>query len=78
MLILARKTNEQIVIGDSIEIHVIEVRGDVVKLGIKAPRDVRVYRREVFDEISRQNQEAVVQSPGTPVLPRLEGSDENS
>ena len=55
MLILSRKTDESIMIGDRIEISVIEIRGDQVKLGIKAPRDVKVYRQEVYDAIQREN-----------------------
>ena len=51
MLILARRTNESIVIGDDIEVSVVDIKGDQVKLGIKAPRQVKVYRREVFEAI---------------------------
>ncbi|MGP1576427.1 MAG: carbon storage regulator CsrA [Treponema sp.] len=59
MLILTRKTNQKIRVGDSIEITVIEVRGDQVKLGIKAPRTVKVFREEIYDEIQKENQAAL-------------------
>lgn len=58
MLILARKTNESIVIGGDIEISVIDIRGDQVKLGISAPRHVKVYRREVYEAILEENRQA--------------------
>lgn len=53
MLVLSRKRDEKIVIGDNIVITVIEVRGDKVRLGIEAPSDVPVHRQEVFDAIQR-------------------------
>jgi carbon storage regulator len=58
MLILSRKVNERIMIGDSIEVSVVEIRGDQVKLGIMAPRNVNVHRREVFDAIQEENRAA--------------------
>lgn len=58
MLVLSRKLNESIVIGDNIEIMVLEIRDNFVKLGIKAPRDVSVHRLEVHEEILRENQRA--------------------
>ncbi len=54
MLVLSRKKNERIVIGGNITIMVIEVRGDKVRLGIDAPRDVPVHRQEVHDAIARE------------------------
>ena len=63
MLILARKSNERIMIGNEIEISVVEIRGDQVKLGIVAPASVKVYRREVFDAIQAENQEAARTAP---------------
>ena len=64
MLILARKSNERIMIGDDIEIAVVEIRGDQVKLGIVAPESVKVYRREVFDAIQEENRVAARALPG--------------
>jgi carbon storage regulator len=51
MLVLSRKKNESIVIGDTITIVVVEIRGDKVRLGIEAPKDVPVHREEVYHAI---------------------------
>ncbi|MEM1062579.1 MAG: carbon storage regulator CsrA [Planctomycetota bacterium] len=51
MLVLSRKRNESIVIGDDVVVRVIEVRGDKVRLGIEAPREISVHRKEIFDAI---------------------------
>ena len=59
MLVLSRKKDEKIVIGDNISIMVVEIRGDKVRLGIDAPRDVSVHRREVYDAIKRKESEQV-------------------
>jgi carbon storage regulator len=53
MLVLSRKKNESIVINDDITIVVVEIRGDKVRLGVEAPKEVPVHRREVFDAIRR-------------------------
>lgn len=58
MLILARRINERIVIGDDICVSVVDIKGDQVKLGIEAPRHVRVYRQEVFEAIQEENRAA--------------------
>lgn len=58
MLILSRKKDESILIGSDIEVTVIAVQGDQVKLGIKAPKKVDVYRKELFEEIQNENVEA--------------------
>jgi len=58
VLILTRKTNQSIMIGDQIEIVIVEVRGDQVKIGIKAPKDIAVHRSEVYKEIQEQNKKA--------------------
>ena len=55
MLVLTRKRNESVIIGDTIVVTVIEVRGDKVRLGIEAPRDVSVHRSEVMEAILREN-----------------------
>ncbi len=54
MLILSRKKNERIIIGDDITIIVVEIRGDKVRLGIEAPKEVPVHRKEVFDSIQKE------------------------
>lgn len=69
MLILARRIGESIMIGDQVEISVVDIKGDQVKLGIKAPSQVKVYRREVYAAIQEENRAAAA-APG--VLPRLE------
>jgi carbon storage regulator len=63
MLVLSRKPEEAILIGDEIEVCVTRIDGDTVKLGIKAPQSVRIYRREVLDQIRESNQAAAVVSP---------------
>ncbi len=59
MLILARKVDERIIIGGEIEISVVDIRGDQVKLGINAPSHVKVYRQEVYEAILEENRQAV-------------------
>lgn len=59
MLVLSRKINEKIKIGEDIELTIVSINGDVVRLGIEAPRDVKILRSEVYAEIQRQNREAV-------------------
>ena len=58
MLVLTRKVNQSIRIGPDIEVVVLEVRGEQVRLGIKAPRDVAVHRQEIFEQILEENQTA--------------------
>jgi carbon storage regulator len=58
MLILARKLNESIIVGDNVEIIIVDFKGDQVKLGIRAPKDVKVYRGEIYDAIQKENIEA--------------------
>lgn len=58
MLVLSRQRDETIMIGDDIEITVVDLRGDKVRLGIRAPRDVSVHRKEVYDAIKRENRAA--------------------
>lgn len=55
MLVLARKLNESIMIGEEIEVIVIDIKADQIKLGIKAPRNVAVHRKEIYEEIKGQN-----------------------
>ena len=75
MLILSRKTNEKIMIGDDISISIIEIRGDQVRIGVDAPKSVKVFRQEVFDAIRAENKAAVQSVAVLPVL-EIEGKRE--
>ena len=66
MLVLSRKKNESIVIDDRIVITVVEVRGDKVRLGIEAPRDVPIHRSEVYEAIQRAEQESAAPQSEVP------------
>lgn len=59
MLALARKVNESIVINDDIEVTILEIKGDQVKIGISAPKSVPVYRKELYVQMQQANKEAV-------------------
>lgn len=58
MLALSRKKNEAIIVNNNIEITILEVKGDQVKIGVTAPKEVPVYRKEVYMQIQESNQEA--------------------
>ncbi|PKL50420.1 MAG: carbon storage regulator [Candidatus Riflebacteria bacterium HGW-Riflebacteria-2] len=58
MLVLTRKINEKIIIGDDVEIVLVDIGKDQVKIGINAPRSVKVHRWEVYEEIQKENREA--------------------
>ena len=58
MLVLSRQKEQTIMIGDNIEITVVDIRGDKVRLGINAPSEITVHRKEVYDAIQRENREA--------------------
>ncbi len=72
MLALSRKKNEALIINNNVEITVLEVKGDQVKLGISAPREVPVYRKEVYLQIQEANQ-AAVDAGGLDALKNLMG-----
>lgn len=59
MLALTRKKGESLVINNNIEITVLEIRGDQIKLGITAPKEVPIYRKEVYLQIQQENKEAL-------------------
>ena len=63
MLVLSRQRDETIMIGDDIEITVVDIRGDKVRLGINAPKEVTVHRKEVYDAIRRENRAAAQVKP---------------
>ena len=58
MLVLSRHRDETIMIGDDIEITVVDIKGDKVRIGINAPRDIQVHRKEVYEAIKRENTDA--------------------
>lgn len=58
MLVLSRQRDETIMIGDNVEITIVDIRGDKVRLGINAPRTVQVHRKEVYEAIQRENADA--------------------
>jgi carbon storage regulator len=63
MLVLSRKKNESIVVDDTIVITVVEIRGDKVRLGIEAPREVAIHRSEVRDAIAAQSEASTIANP---------------
>lgn len=65
MLVLSRKKNESIIIADDVEIVVVEIRGDKVRLGINAPKEIPVHRKEVWEAINR-DQDHGTHEPSTP------------
>jgi len=67
MLVLSRKKGQSIIIGNDIEISVIDIQGEQVRIGINAPRTVTVYRKEVYEEIINENREAAT----IPVNPEI-------
>jgi carbon storage regulator len=63
MLVLSRQKDESIVIGDDVEVTIVDVRGDKVRLGITAPKHISVHRKEVYEAIQREKKEAQKQQP---------------
>jgi carbon storage regulator len=72
MLVLSRQRDQTIMIGDDIEITVVDIRGDKVRLGITAPKTVPVHRKEVYEAIKRENQAAAQMQPEDvkPIIPK--------
>jgi carbon storage regulator len=71
MLALSRRINESIMIGNDIEITVLEVKGDQVKIGINAPKAVPIYRKEIYLQIKESNKEAAETSASDEILKKL-------
>ena len=75
MLVLSRQRDETIMIGDDIEVTVVDIRGDKVRLGITAPREISVHRKEVYEAIRRENRAAAQVKPeDLPGIAKLRGS----
>lgn len=58
MLVLSRKTGQKLIINENIEVTILEIKGETVKLGIKAPKNVSIFREEIFEEIKKANQQS--------------------
>ncbi len=76
MLVLARKSQEAIKIGNDIEITVVSIEGDQVKLGITAPKEIEIHRKEVYDKVLQENNLAVCQTIDLRMLTNNGDSDE--
>ncbi|MHC5110824.1 MAG: carbon storage regulator CsrA [Planctomycetota bacterium] len=76
MLVLSRQRDETIMIGDDVEITVVDIRGDKVRLGITAPREIQVHRKEVYEAIKRENQQASKLDPDD--VPDLKNDDSHT
>ena len=72
MLALSRKKNEALIINNNVEITILEIKGEQVKIGITAPKDVPIYRKEVYVQIQDANKEAV-ETGGMEALKKLLG-----
>ena len=73
MLVLSRSRDQSIMIGDDIEITIVDVRGDKVRVGINAPRKISVHRKEVYEAIQRENESAAVGNKTPSPSPEIEG-----
>ena len=74
MLVLTRKSNQSIMIGDDIEVSVLSVMGDKVRVGIQAPQDIPVFRTEIYLEIHRDKNDGVIVDGAAPVPTAGDGS----
>ena len=71
MLALSRKTNESIMLGNDIEITVLEIKGDQVKIGVNAPKSVSIFRKEIYLQIQEENKKAAEQNVDRETLENL-------
>jgi carbon storage regulator len=71
MLVLSRRVNESIQIGEDVEVTVVDVRGDVVRLGINAPQKTQIWRKELWDAIVEENKKAAQKAKTPVVTPQL-------
>jgi len=72
MLVLSRHRDESIMIGDDVVITIVDIRGDKVRLGIKAPQEIPVHRQEVYDAIKRENQDSSENPNGSKKTAKVE------
>lgn len=72
MLVLSRKPGEALRIGDDVEITVVEVKGDMVRIGIQAPRNVQVWRKELWEAIVEENIKAAADESVAPAIPKIQ------
>jgi carbon storage regulator len=72
MLVLTRKAGQSLVIGDNIVIKILDFKGDNIKIGIEAPKQITVHRQEVFEAIRQENKAAALTSKSIPNLPNLQ------
>ncbi len=78
MLVLARKSGESLIINDNIVLTIVDIKRDLVKIGIEAPKEVKIYRKELFDSIQEANKTAIVKKGiELPKFPKKEDSDES-
>ncbi len=78
MLVLSRQRDESIMIGDDVEITIVDVRGDKVRLGITAPKQIPVHRREIYDAIQREKaQKAAEEAPAVDSKDETDPADKN-
>jgi carbon storage regulator len=78
MLVLSRQVDETIMIGDDIEVTVVDIRGDKVRLGITAPKEIAVHRKEVYEAIKRENRDAArVKPEDLPPMGKLNNGGQN-
>jgi len=78
MLVLARKKGESIMIGNQIEVVILDTEGDTVRIGINAPRQIEVFRKEVYDAIQQSNREASLNLPAVSDLDRIFGKSKGN
>ena len=67
MLVLTRKKDQTLVIGDNIEVTVLDIQGDQVRFGINAPKNVKIYRKEIYHEIQQENKNAAMRAFSNPM-----------
>ncbi|HTR72358.1 MAG TPA: carbon storage regulator CsrA [Solirubrobacteraceae bacterium] len=78
MLVLTRKSNQSIMIGDDIEISVLSVMGDKVRIGIQAPQDVPVFRTEIYVEIHREDGDGATAGDGQAATAKAAAADKDA